>query len=215
MRRHGWAGDPPRDEGEARRRILAAAMRCVDRQGPLEASLSDVAAEVGVTRQTVYRYYASTDELFSALAQLTADEFIGRVVEHMSRFDDPATATVEGLAFTIEAIPDETYLGLLLRTGDAFTRGIVSEVAMDFGRSLLRRTHIDWEQLGYDDAELDELVEYQLRLIQSLAVTPIAPSGEPRTGPQLRAFLRRWLGPAITPSSALRRGREASVAGAT
>ncbi len=86
---------------------------------------------------------------------------------------------------------------------------------MDFGRSLLRRTHIDWEQLGYDDAELDELVEYQLRLIQSLAVTPIAPSGEPRTGPQLRAFLRRWLGPAITPSSALRRGREASVAGAT
>ncbi len=201
MRRHGWGGAPPADDAEARQRILAAASRCVDRDGAMHASLSDVAAELGVTRQTVYRYFASTDELFAALAQATADEFIGRIVDRTAPFDDPVEAMVEGLAFTIERIPEERYVGLLLRTGSAFTLGIISEVAMQFGRSLLARTAIDWEDLGYDDAELDGLVEFMLRLIQSMAVTPLSPSGSARSPSERRAFLRRWLGPAIVAGS--------------
>ena len=199
MRRHGWAGSPPADEAEARQRILDAAERCVDRHGAMQASLSDVAAALGVTRQTVYRYYASTDELFSALAQVSADDFIERIVARMRPIDDPAEAVVEGLAFTIESVPRERHLALLLRTGTAFTQGIISEVAMDFGRSLLARTGIDWTALGYDDDELDGLVEHLLRLIQSMAVTPVAPSGRPRSAAGRRAYLRRWLAPVIVP----------------
>lgn len=199
MRRHGWAGSPPADDAEARQRILAAAQRCVDQHGAMQASLSDVAAELGVTRQTVYRYYAGTDELFSVLAQVSADDFIERIVARMRPVDDPAEAVVEGLAFTIESVPGERYLALLLRAGTAFTQGIISEVAMDFGRSLLRRTGIDWAGLGYDDEELDGLVELLLRLIQSMAVTPVAPSGVVRSPAERRAYLRRWLAPAIVP----------------
>lgn len=200
MRTHGWSGAPPVDDAEARRRILDAATVCVDRLGAMEASLSDVATELGITRQTVYRYFASTDQLFVALAEDAADEFIARIVSHMRPFGGPAPAMVEGLAFTIERVPEERYLALLLRSGDAFTRGIISPVAMTFGRDLLRRTHVDWEALGYDAEDLDGLVEMMLRLIQSLAVTPLAPDGQPRTGPQLRSFLGRWLGPAIVAS---------------
>jgi AcrR family transcriptional regulator len=198
MRRHGWSGSPPANDDEARQRILDAAMRCVDRHGAMHASLSDVAAELGITRQTVYRYYPSTDELFSALAQITADDFITRIVARMDVIEDPTAAMVEGLAFTVETVPDERYLALLLRSGDAFTRGIISEIAMDFGRSLLNRSAIDWPAIGYDTDELDGLVEFMLRLIQSLALTPTSPNGQPRTGAQLRSFLDRWLGPAIT-----------------
>lgn len=197
MRTHGWAGAPPADDAEARRRILDAAAHCVDRDGAMQASLSDVAGELGITRQTVYRYFAGTEELFAALAEEAASEFIGRIASRMRPFDDPVEAMVEGLAFTIQRIPDETYLALLLRSGDAFTRGIISEVAMDFGREMLARTHIDWAALGYVGAELDGFVEFQLRLIQSLAATPQDPSGAARSADELRAFLRRWLGPAI------------------
>lgn len=200
MRRHGWAGAPPVDDDEARQRILDAAMACVDQQGAMDTTLSAVATAVGVTRQTVYRYFPSTESLFSALAQASAHEFIGRIADRMLPIDDPVEAMVEGLAFTIEAIPHERYLALVLRSGDAFTRGIISDVAMDFGHSLLRRTHIDWAAMGYDEAELDGFVEFQLRLIQSLALAPAGPSGEPRGGDDLRAFLRRWLGPAIVPA---------------
>ena len=34
MRNRGWRGDPPADDVEARERIIAAAMRCIDRHGP-------------------------------------------------------------------------------------------------------------------------------------------------------------------------------------
>lgn len=199
-RRHGWGGDPPADDDEARARIVAAAMRSVDRQGAMAASLSDVATELGVTRQTVYRYFPSTDDLFSVLAQVSADDFIDRIAARMGAFDDVAEAMVEGLAFTIESVPHERYVGLLLRAGsaEAFTRGIVSEVATRFGRSLLDRTDIDWRDLGYDDADLDGLVEIMLRLIQSLALTPASPSGADRGPDELRAFLRRWFAPAVT-----------------
>jgi hypothetical protein len=105
------------------------------------------------------------------------------------------------LAFTIESIPDERYLGLLLRTGDAFTRGIVSDVAMTFGRDLLDRTGIEWATLGYALSDLDGLVEFMLRLIQSLAISPNDPAGSRRTGDDLRAFLHRWFGPAVVPAS--------------
>ena len=202
MRRHGWGGAPPADDTEARQRILDAARRCVDRDGATQASLSDVAAELGVTRQTVYRYFPSTDQLFSELAQASADEFIDRIVEHMAPYDDEVEAMVEGLAFTIERIPQERYVALLLRTGSAFTQGIISEVSMAFGRSLLARTAIDWQGLGYDEDELDGLVEIMLRLIQSLAVTPFSPSGATRSPAQLRAFLRRWFGPTLLPPAA-------------
>lgn len=201
MRRHGWAGSLPADDAEARQRILEAAEQCVERDGAMQASLSSVAAELGVTRQTVYRYFPSTDELFSALAERSADGFIDRIVARMRPHDDPAEALVVGLAFGIAAIPDETYLALLLRSGDAFTRGIISPVAMDFGRSLLDRTDIDWGELGYDEAELDDLVEMMLRLIQSFAVTPAAPSGAARDERELRDHLRRWFGPVVAPGS--------------
>lgn len=208
MRRHGWGGAPPADDDEARRRILEAAERCVDRDGAARASLSDVAAELGVTRQTVYRYHRSTDELFSVLAQRSADEFIDRIVDRMRAHDDPAEALVEGLAYTIESVPGERYLALLLRSGDAFTRGIISPVAMDFGRSLLDRADVDWAGLGHDERELDGLVELMLRLIQSLAVTPTTPSGHPRTGEELRAWLRRWFAPAVHPLDPPGAGRD-------
>ena len=53
---------------------------------------------------------------------------------------------------------------------------------------------IDWDALGYGDAELDEMVEFLLRLLQSFALDP----GPARTRAQRRAFLRRWAAPAIT-----------------
>ncbi len=199
MRTHGWSGSPPADDAEARQRILAAATVCVDRDGATETSISAVATEIGVTRQTIYRYFSSTELLFAALAEEAAEEFIGRIAARMAPFDDPAEAMVEGLVFTIGAIPGERYLALLLRSGDAFTRGIISDAAMRFGREMLRRTHVDWAALGYVDDELDGFVEFQLRLIQSLAVTPTGPSGAPRGPDELRAFLRRWVAPAIRP----------------
>jgi AcrR family transcriptional regulator len=191
----GWSGNPPRDDAEARERIIDAAMRCIDRNGPHSTNLSDVASELGVTRQTVYRLYPSTDELFVAVAAAAADSYLDRLAARVSDLTDPAEAVVECIAYTFERLPRERFLGLLLTTGrsDAFVRGVTAPEAMAFGRAMLARMNVDWAAWGYSDAELDGLVEFGLRVLQSLELDP-----EPtRTRAQLRAFLSRWIAPAV------------------
>ena len=63
-------------------------------------------------------------------------------------------------------------------------------------RIILRHSRIDWERLGYhSDADIDELTEFLLRIIQSMVIAPPEP---PRDSAALRAFLHRWIGPALT-----------------
>lgn len=194
--RHGWRGDPPGSEAEARERIVGAAIRCVDRYGPGKTGLSDVAHELGVTRQTVYRYFGGADDLLAAVARSAADSYLDRLARHLAPVTDPVEVVVEALAFTIERLPEERYLGVLLTAGRSgrFFAGVTSPEAIDFARSLLERTAVDWEKAGYGRAELDELGEFALRVLQSLVLDP---GTARRGGAALRDFLRRWVGPAI------------------
>jgi AcrR family transcriptional regulator len=196
----GWRGDPPRDDEEARQRIIGAAMRCIDLYGAHKTGLSDVAAELGVTRQTVYRLYPSTDELFAAVGMAAAGSYLDRLAAHVADLSDPADIVVEALAYTYEQVPRERFLGLLLTTGRAevFLKRVTSPEAMAFGRSMLARLQVDWTALGFDADELDGLVEFGQRILQSLVLDP--PTS--RSPAQLRSFLRRWLAPAVLVRSA-------------
>ena len=61
-------------------------------------------------------------------------------------------------------------------------------------RVMLEHTHIDWTAIGFSGSRMDDLVEFLLRMIQSMV---IAPSDPPRTGAQLRGYLRLWIGPIL------------------
>ena len=191
----GWRGKPPRDDGEARERIIDAAMRCIDRHGSHKTGLSDVAVELGVTRQTVYRLFESTDELLYAVAAAAADEYLDRLAAHVADLSEPGDAIVEGIAYTFERLPNEPFLGLLLTTGrsEAFLAGVTSPQAMAFGRAMLGRTNVDWAAAGYGASELVELAEFGLRMLKSLVLDP----PRRRSGAKLRAFLQRWVAPAV------------------
>ena len=99
--RHGWRGDPPGSEAEARERIVGAAMRCVDRYGPEKTGLSDVAHELGVTRQTVYRYFAGTDDLLAAVARSAADSYL----DGLDGIGDPGQMPREAVEVAIGGRP--------------------------------------------------------------------------------------------------------------
>jgi len=195
MQSRGWRGDQPADDDEARARIIAAAMRCLDRYGPLKTGLSDVATELGVTRQTVYRLYASTEELLFAVAESAADAFVNRMVARARRHTDPAEMLVECLAFTLERLPKERYLSLLVVPDHraSFTRNITSAAGVDLTDTLLSRLPVDWAALGVGKPEREAIIEIWLRTLQSFALDP-SPA---RTRHELRAFLRLWMAPAI------------------
>lgn len=196
MRTHGWSGATPADDDEAVARILEAAKRRIDRHGR-DFGISDVAKDVGVTRQTVYRYFPSTDALLHATAVSEVGPFLDSLTRHVRKIHDPANAVVEALAHTLERLPHEKYLGLLLIPGkaSAFSAGVTSDMAVSFGRALLMRIDVDWDSVGLGSDALDGLVEFMLRMLQSLIIDPGRP---PHRGEELRTFLRRWVAPAIS-----------------
>lgn len=195
VRTHGWSGSAPADDAEAVDRIVAAARRAIDRSGD-EFSIAEVARDLGVTRQTVYRYFPSAETLLTATAIAQTEHFLDVLAERLIEIREPATAVVEGIAYTLERLLEEKYLGLLLRPGraSAFSAGVTSDTAKSFGRSLLERFSVDWVGAGISDNDLDELVEHMLRIVQSFVIDPGCP---PRRGAELRDYLSKWVAPAL------------------
>lgn len=194
MRRHGWSGDMPTDDEDAIRRIVTASRQVIDERGSL--SMSEVAQSLGITRATMYRYFPNHEALLRATAISAVGRFLDHLAEHLRAFTAPTEAVVEGIAYTLEQLPNDKYLGMVMQPGkaSAFTAGVTSDVAISFGRSIMGRFNIDWAAAGFDDGDFDELVEFMLRTLQSLILDP----GEPqRQGAELRAYLRRWIAPAV------------------
>ena len=195
MRSHGWAGNTPGSDEEAIERILDAADKIIGERGPA-MRIADVARALGVTRQTVYRYFPGTQALLVATAMRSADGFLEHLAAHVKGITDPVVAVTEGFAFTIEQLVADNQVELVLneRHRSGQTVSIVSDTALAFGRSMLHRYDIDWEKHGFDEAGLDELNEFTLRVLHSFLADPGRP---PRGGADLRRYLTRWIGPAI------------------
>jgi AcrR family transcriptional regulator len=195
VRTHGWSGSAPASDDEAIARILDAAGKAIDARGA-EFSIADVARTLGVTRQTVYRYFPSTDALLVAAAVRAADDFQERLESHLRGITDPVEAVTEGIATALEWLPKDKHLGLLIVPGrpNPHIESVTGDIALDFGHSMVRRFDVDWAGLGLRDEDLNELAEHLLRIIQSFVTDPGRP---PRTGEDLRRYLRRWVGSAV------------------
>ncbi|SPM36780.1 TetR family transcriptional regulator [Mycobacterium rhizamassiliense] len=194
MRSHGWGGNTPASDEEAIERILNAADTIIGERGSA-MRIADVARALGVTRQTVYRYFPGTQELLLASAMRSADGFLDHLAAHVKGVTDPVVAVTEGFAFAVEQLASDKQVELVLnqRRGGQVA-SIVSDTALAFCRSMLHRYDIDWEKHGFDEAELDELNEFTLRVLHSFLADPGRPS---RSGDDLRRYLIRWIGPAI------------------
>ncbi|WP_422748309.1 TetR/AcrR family transcriptional regulator [Mycobacterium sp. WMMD1722] len=65
----------PPDESSTRSRILAATAEVLARSGQTKLSLSEVALQAGVSRPTLYRWFASKQELLDAFGRYEREMF--------------------------------------------------------------------------------------------------------------------------------------------
>ena len=167
---------------------------------PARRSTSEVAEILGVTRQTVYRYFRSTEELLNAAAMDAVTELESQLVEHVAQHSGRRwrcgrrRRRGRGLRLRAPARrpgtqpPDRprtdqqhgrrTDRPHLDRTGPLAAVGLPCRLGGDRARGELQR----------------ELVEHLLRTLQSLVLDP----GDPeRSGAELRAYLQRWVAPAV------------------
>jgi AcrR family transcriptional regulator len=204
MGHHGWQGNPPGTEQEARRRIVEAATACLDRAGLAKTSLSDIAAEAGVTRQTVYRYFPGLPDILGAVAIAGVEEFAVRMERHLASFGSPAEVAAESVVFGVRAVPEEPRLSLLLQAGesDFFSGAVTSREWLALGARILRNVPVDWASSGVTtDEDFAGLAEILMRLFLSFLRNPSTPAP---TDEQLRELVRRWIGPALRVTKAVR-----------
>jgi AcrR family transcriptional regulator len=194
MRTHGWGGATPASDEDAIERILDAAGTAIDERGAA-MRVAEVARALGISRQTVYNYFPGNNTLVEAIAHRSGLRFIERLVAHLVGIADPMDALVESLAFTLEWLPDDRPVQLMLAQDfGKVSTGVTSDLAKQFGHGILAGLDVDWAELGFDDDGIDDLVEYMLRMLQSFMVDPGRP---PRSGDALRGYLRRWVGPVV------------------
>jgi AcrR family transcriptional regulator len=193
MRTHGWGGSTPASDDEAKERILDAASAAIEERGAT-MRVADVARSLEISRQTVYNYFPG-NTLVEAVATRSGLRFIERLGTHLKGISDPIDALVESFSFTLEWLPNDTPVQLMLANDlGSVSIEVTSDLAKQFGHGILAGLDVDWAALGMDDEAIDELVEYMLRMLTSFMIDPGRP---PRSGKALRGYIRRWLGPVV------------------
>jgi AcrR family transcriptional regulator len=190
QRRKAWNGNAPGSEAEARRLLLDVTRDCIERFGRSKVGLSDVASAAGVTRQTVYRYFADAEDLFNSAAVLASGGFLERLRERvLERQEGVAERMVETLVLAIDGIPKDAHLSTLVHSGEFVA--VSSALKLAFVQEEILA--LSGGSFSLDARERDELAEILLRLLNSFLADP----GPERSQDELRAFLFRWLVPLI------------------
>jgi AcrR family transcriptional regulator len=92
----------PTNTDDTRERILAAAERCIDRHGIRKTTMDDVASEVGLSRPSVYRYFADRDDLLIELITRHARAVLDRARKSVSRQGSLPDQIVQTILYTAE-----------------------------------------------------------------------------------------------------------------
>jgi AcrR family transcriptional regulator len=99
-------------------RILRAAEECVRRWGIRRVSMSDVALQAGVSRGSVYRYFADRDALVQAVLERVAEAHVAEAELAVRRQRSLTARVAEAAVFVRLLSDDERRLGLHEHPGE-------------------------------------------------------------------------------------------------
>lgn len=174
---------------------MDAAIGCLQRYGFQKTGLGDIAAAAGITKPTIYTYFASRDDLLHSALQREGAVLGERVIQHASAYEAPAEQIVEGILFCLREIPNEPALAVSSRSNeDGFGATVALRPAsLEMGRHVL--TELLGDRLSSPD-EVEEIAEVLIRWMLSLLTID---SSVARTEDELRAMLHRRMIPGLAP----------------
>src|SRR5246127_5593830 len=111
---------------DPRERLLAAAERCIERHGIRKTTMDDVASEVGLSRPSVYRYFADRDDLLIELITRHARSLLDRARKSIARQSSLPDQIVESVLYTAEPA-----------RRDPLTRHVIDPDATSLGRRMI------------------------------------------------------------------------------
>jgi AcrR family transcriptional regulator len=156
-----------------RSRILDAALAAVTTFGLSRFTMDDVARAAGTSRQTVYRYFDSKDDLVMAVVYREEEAFVQGVRDAFGRHGDLETAMREAMLFCLRAVREHPLLDRLL----ASEPEVLLPYLTTRGAGVVARGRAALEELVGGRADVrHELVhraaDVAARIIVSYALTP-------------------------------------------
>lgn len=173
-------------QGQLRERMLDSAQQMIEDTGWASVTMARVAADVGVSRQTVHNEIGTRKSLAQALALRELQRFLG-VVRHRMAAESDLT---EGLRSACEGVLELGENSLLVRT---IVTSVPSEQDADLLKTLTTESgeivdaatvvvkqcvHEFYPPVPFTDAELDVAVEVVVRLVLSAITRPSKPPAE-------------------------------------
>jgi AcrR family transcriptional regulator len=156
-----------------RDRILEAAMLQIGEWGLARTTVEDVARAAGLTRQTIYRYFASKDQLVTALLIREEDRLLEGVKQAFAAKPDLEDAMYEGMLFCVRFADEHPLVERLLETDEEVSlpylttrAGSVVSRAREVIASLIQQKA--WVRAGMVEPVADLLV----RAFISYTLTP-------------------------------------------
>lgn len=191
-----WHGAMPKDDDDARERIIQAAKRCIARDGVTGANIAAVAAEVGVTRRTIYRLFESSEHLIQTIAEQSTGVTLNKMIAHVNSFKTFEERLVEAIMYLSKVIPKDPMLGNYFsiknskrsRVHEAF-----SEQSLDFSLQMLKMIY-PGSSKNLDEKLLRQLAEHMQRLVLGFILAPGASLASDKSA---REYLQRWFVPAV------------------
>jgi AcrR family transcriptional regulator len=179
--------------------VLLAAEACFLRLGIAKTTMDDVAREAGVSRPTVYRYYATRDDLISGVHLARAQKLLDRAAEFVATQPTFADKMVEGMIFMVDAGRSDPLIMHLVSAEFMEVASRVSgtpQLAADLTAKMWEPVLREGQASGDVRADLDiERFRGLLMLLQLVLVGRIECLGADH--PSHRSMLTRYLLPAL------------------
>jgi AcrR family transcriptional regulator len=180
-----------RDRVARRDELLAAADRAVRELGP-EASMDAIAAEAGITKPILYRYFGDKDDLYAALAERYLEELYRESNQVMLTAKRPHKRLGEGIDAFLRAVEREPQKFRFVRYVQQHeAAGPAAAVVRQHVRYIADATRRDLEQYGLDPTAAEPIAHGLVGLVQAAAAWWLETRALPRE--RLVAQLTSWL----------------------
>ena len=165
---------------EKRAAILLAALEVFFAQGYVGASMDAIASEAGVTKQTVYRYYGSKEELYQAALESRREGGGNHFLAELGREDpgEALTRFAEGFLGVHMAKEHLAAIRLLVAEGPEAPEMTRAFYAVGPRRTEERLVRFMEERLGADDPQyaakmfIATLLSMRMSVLVGLAAAP-------------------------------------------
>lgn len=176
-----------------RHSLMNACAAIIVRLGFKAVSMTAIAEEAGITRQTVYRYFANSDEVISATILRAGREVLEAQYLALREEGEPRDLIVTAVLTSLRLISHNVLLVKALTTGGNPRALMTTSLDKSMADRTVQELRKIGDEVGWDEQECREVNEVMVRCINSYLMMPAADQREAT----IRAALYKRLIPAL------------------